>query len=174
MAGEARSRSRPVGRPLAARRAQPVERGTGGDDGVQIVGAVLLATSVAGATMGTDPGSPRAGRSSRPHPPGRSGQGGRHGPYQPAQQSTAADGERELQPRLGAITVPTLVCVGRHDSQSPWPANAAIAAACRTAAWRSSTDPAIRGRARALRRRRGAFLLGRPNSTSPGTGASAG
>src|SRR5512132_4604076 len=39
----------------------PVERGTGGDEGVQIVGAVPLATSVAGTTMGTDPGSsPRA------------------------------------------------------------------------------------------------------------------
>ena len=35
----------------------------------------------------------------------------------------------DLQPRLGRITVPTLVCVGRHDPQTPWPSNAEIAAA---------------------------------------------
>jgi pimeloyl-ACP methyl ester carboxylesterase len=35
----------------------------------------------------------------------------------------------DLRPRLGKVTVPTLVCVGRHDPQTPWPDNAAIAAA---------------------------------------------
>jgi pimeloyl-ACP methyl ester carboxylesterase len=35
----------------------------------------------------------------------------------------------DLRPRLGEITVPALVCVGRHDPQTPWPDNAAIAAA---------------------------------------------
>jgi pimeloyl-ACP methyl ester carboxylesterase len=35
----------------------------------------------------------------------------------------------DLRPQLGQITVPTLVCVGRHDPQTPWPANAEIAAA---------------------------------------------
>jgi proline iminopeptidase len=34
-----------------------------------------------------------------------------------------------LWPRLGEVTVPTLVCVGRYDPQTPWPDNAAIAAA---------------------------------------------
>ena len=35
----------------------------------------------------------------------------------------------DLRPQLGQVTVPTLVCVGRHDPQTPWPANAEIAAA---------------------------------------------
>jgi hypothetical protein len=51
----------------------PVERGTGGDDGVQIVGAVPLATSVAGATTGTEPRQqPSGGEVQQAHPPGRS------------------------------------------------------------------------------------------------------
>jgi pimeloyl-ACP methyl ester carboxylesterase len=37
--------------------------------------------------------------------------------------------EVDLRPRLGEITIPTLVCVGRHDPQTPWPSNAEIAAA---------------------------------------------
>ena len=35
----------------------------------------------------------------------------------------------DLRSQLGQITVSTLVCVGRHDPQTPWPANADIAAA---------------------------------------------
>jgi pimeloyl-ACP methyl ester carboxylesterase len=35
----------------------------------------------------------------------------------------------DLRPRLGEISAPALVCVGRHDPQTPWPDNAAIAAA---------------------------------------------
>jgi len=35
----------------------------------------------------------------------------------------------DLRARLGEITVPSLVCVGRHDPQTPWPSNAEIAAA---------------------------------------------
>jgi pimeloyl-ACP methyl ester carboxylesterase len=35
----------------------------------------------------------------------------------------------DLRPRLGEITIPTLVCVGRHDPQTPWPSNTEIAAA---------------------------------------------
>jgi pimeloyl-ACP methyl ester carboxylesterase len=35
----------------------------------------------------------------------------------------------DLRPRLGEIKAPTLVGVGRHDPQTPWPDNAAIAAA---------------------------------------------
>ena len=35
----------------------------------------------------------------------------------------------DLRPRLGDISAPTLVCVGRHDPQTPWPDNAKIAAA---------------------------------------------
>jgi pimeloyl-ACP methyl ester carboxylesterase len=35
----------------------------------------------------------------------------------------------DLRPHLAETSVPTLVCVGRHDPQTPWPANAAIAAA---------------------------------------------
>ena len=35
----------------------------------------------------------------------------------------------DLRPRLSEITAPALVCVGRHDPQTPWPDNAAIAAA---------------------------------------------
>jgi pimeloyl-ACP methyl ester carboxylesterase len=35
----------------------------------------------------------------------------------------------DLRPRLGEISAPTLVCVGRHDPQTPWAANANIAAA---------------------------------------------
>jgi proline iminopeptidase len=35
----------------------------------------------------------------------------------------------DLRPRLAAVTAPTLVCVGRHDPQTPLPANVAIAAA---------------------------------------------
>jgi pimeloyl-ACP methyl ester carboxylesterase len=35
----------------------------------------------------------------------------------------------DLRPRLGEIRMPALVCVGRHDPQTPWPANATIAAA---------------------------------------------
>jgi pimeloyl-ACP methyl ester carboxylesterase len=35
----------------------------------------------------------------------------------------------DLRARLGEITVPSLVCVGRHDLQTPWPSNAEIAAA---------------------------------------------
>jgi pimeloyl-ACP methyl ester carboxylesterase len=34
----------------------------------------------------------------------------------------------DLRPRLGEISVPALVCVGRYDPQTPWPDNAAIAA----------------------------------------------
>jgi pimeloyl-ACP methyl ester carboxylesterase len=35
----------------------------------------------------------------------------------------------DLRPRLGEISAPALICVGRHDPQTPWPDNAAIAAA---------------------------------------------
>jgi pimeloyl-ACP methyl ester carboxylesterase len=35
----------------------------------------------------------------------------------------------DLRPRLAEISTPTLVCVGRHDPQTPWAANAEIAAA---------------------------------------------
>ena len=35
----------------------------------------------------------------------------------------------DLRPRLGEISAPVLVCVGRHDPQTPWPDNAAITAA---------------------------------------------
>jgi pimeloyl-ACP methyl ester carboxylesterase len=35
----------------------------------------------------------------------------------------------DLRPRLGETSAPALVCVGRHDPQTPWPDNAAIAAA---------------------------------------------
>jgi pimeloyl-ACP methyl ester carboxylesterase len=35
----------------------------------------------------------------------------------------------DLRPHLGQISVPALVGVGRHDPQTPWPDNAAIAAA---------------------------------------------
>jgi pimeloyl-ACP methyl ester carboxylesterase len=35
----------------------------------------------------------------------------------------------DLRPRLGEISAPALVGVGRHDPQTPWPDNAAIAAA---------------------------------------------
>jgi pimeloyl-ACP methyl ester carboxylesterase len=35
----------------------------------------------------------------------------------------------DLRPRLGEIIAPALVCVGRHDPQTPWPDNAAIATA---------------------------------------------
>ena len=35
----------------------------------------------------------------------------------------------DLRPRLDGVTVPTLVCVGCHDPQTPWPDNATIAAA---------------------------------------------
>jgi proline iminopeptidase len=35
----------------------------------------------------------------------------------------------DLRPRLGEISAPALVCVGRHDPQTPWADNAAIAAA---------------------------------------------
>jgi proline iminopeptidase len=35
----------------------------------------------------------------------------------------------DLRPRLGEMTAPALVCVGRHDPQSPWPGNATIATA---------------------------------------------
>jgi hypothetical protein len=48
----------------------------------------------------------------------------------------------DLRPRLGEIRMPALVCVGRHDPQTPWPANATIAVACLPAAWRSSSAPA--------------------------------
>jgi pimeloyl-ACP methyl ester carboxylesterase len=34
----------------------------------------------------------------------------------------------DLRPRLREISAPALVCVGRHDPQTPWPDNAAIAA----------------------------------------------
>ena len=43
------------------------ERGVGGNEGVQILGTVPLATSVAGAATGADPWQqPTRGRSSRP------------------------------------------------------------------------------------------------------------
>jgi pimeloyl-ACP methyl ester carboxylesterase len=35
----------------------------------------------------------------------------------------------DLRPRLGEISAPALVGVGRHDPQTPWPDNAKIAAA---------------------------------------------
>jgi pimeloyl-ACP methyl ester carboxylesterase len=35
----------------------------------------------------------------------------------------------DLRPRLGDISAPALICVGRHDPQTPWPDNAKIAAA---------------------------------------------
>jgi pimeloyl-ACP methyl ester carboxylesterase len=35
----------------------------------------------------------------------------------------------DLRPHLGEISAPTLICVGRHDPQTPWPDNATIAAA---------------------------------------------
>ena len=35
----------------------------------------------------------------------------------------------DLRPRLGEISAPALVCGGRHDPQTPWLDNAAIAAA---------------------------------------------
>lgn len=37
----------------------------------------------------------------------------------------------DLRPRLAAITAPTLVCVGRHDPQTPWRSNAEIASTLR-------------------------------------------
>ncbi len=43
----------------------------------------------------------------------------------------------DLRPRLGEISAPALVCVGRHDPQTPWLDNAAIAAI--TPSWRSPT-----------------------------------
>lgn len=59
----------------------PVEGGTGDDDGVQIVGAVPLATAVAGATMGRDPWAVAVGGEVQQAPPTmRSGQGGGHSP----------------------------------------------------------------------------------------------
>lgn len=82
----------------------------------------------------------------------------------------------DLRPRLGEITVPALVCVGRHDPQTPWPANAAIAAALpygRLEVFdRSGHDPFVEEPER-FAAVVGAFLLGRPLSKSPGTGASA-
>jgi pimeloyl-ACP methyl ester carboxylesterase len=69
-----------------------------------------------------------------------------------------------------------LVCVGRHDPQTPWPANAAIVAALpygRLEVFdRSGHYPFVEEPER-FAAVVGAFLLGRPNSTSPGTGASA-
>src|SRR5512132_3501284 len=41
----------------------------------------------------------------------------------------ASVGRVDLRPRLGEITVPALVCAGRHDPQTPWRDNAKIAAA---------------------------------------------
>jgi len=41
----------------------------------------------------------------------------------------ASVGRVDLRPRLSEITVPALVCAGRHDPQTPWPDNAKIAAA---------------------------------------------
>jgi pimeloyl-ACP methyl ester carboxylesterase len=37
----------------------------------------------------------------------------------------------DLRPRLADITAPTLVCVGRHDPQTPWRSNAEIGATLR-------------------------------------------
>jgi pimeloyl-ACP methyl ester carboxylesterase len=37
----------------------------------------------------------------------------------------------DLRPRLAEVTAPTLVCVGRHDPQTPWRSNAEIAATLR-------------------------------------------
>jgi hypothetical protein len=75
-----------------------VERGVGGDDGVQILSAVLLPTSVVGAATGADPyQQPTSGKVQQTYPPWRAGQCGGHGPQQPSQQAAASDGERNLQ-----------------------------------------------------------------------------
>jgi hypothetical protein len=90
--------------PLAAPEITTRQRGVRGDDGMQIPGAVPLATSVAGPATGADPWQqPAGGDIQQAHPPRPSGQPVGHGPQQPAQQVPTADGER--QPQGPACTV---------------------------------------------------------------------
>jgi proline iminopeptidase len=55
--------------------------------------------------------------------------GDRRRPPPPRVRWQASIRQVDLRPRLREITAPALVCVGRHDPQTPWPDNAAIAAA---------------------------------------------
>lgn len=55
--------------------------------------------------------------------------GDRRRPPPPRARWQASVRRVDLRPRLSEISAPALVCVGRHDPQSPWPDNAAIAAA---------------------------------------------
>jgi pimeloyl-ACP methyl ester carboxylesterase len=55
--------------------------------------------------------------------------GDRRRPPPPRARWQASVRRVDLRPRLGEISAPALVCVGRHDPQTPWPDNAAIAAA---------------------------------------------
>jgi hypothetical protein len=121
----------------------PVERGTGGDEGVQIVGAVPLATSVAGTTMGTDPGSsPRAGRSSRPtHQVVRARVASMahnsrpSGLRRPMVNESCSRGLARSRCRPWSVWAAT-------TRRPPGPPTPRSSPRCRTAAWRSSTDPA--------------------------------
>src|SRR4029453_5763929 len=74
------------------------ERGVGGDDAVEVAGAVSLAAPVAGAAAGADTGQqPAGGEVQQGHPPGGPRERGRHEVEQPAQQAATPGGEREPQ-----------------------------------------------------------------------------
>ena len=55
--------------------------------------------------------------------------GDRRRPPPPRARWQASVRHVDLRARLREISTPALVCVGRHDPQTPWPDNAAIAAA---------------------------------------------
>jgi hypothetical protein len=77
MAASAPSKAEADRRVHGSQRAETtaVEGGVGGDDGMQILGAVPLTTPVVGTAAGPDPGQQPAGnRVQQPHPPWRSGQ----------------------------------------------------------------------------------------------------